>query len=298
MICLSDASWRTPSARRGIYNFCSCLTWSWLSTCAPYAQYPVDYYVSWIFVPAFFLDLFSSTTDERAPPSQTKHRGLFERLSFDWVNNIVFSPRTELQLENLPDVGLLADLDSYQERFLTTCETASEALLRKCYWGFLVKEHKLSLAVAFGLRLVEDIATFSIPLLLHKILQDPTMQNITIVFCLRTAGSISGCQSSYFVRGMGARYKSMLSAALHDKTLGMGDITPPGLADSTTLAEVDVQLVFKSTLTFLDIWTYPLQVVVCLGGLIVLLGWQGVLPVVVIMVSIRSRHEDMAQHTY
>ncbi|KAF7556312.1 hypothetical protein G7Z17_g1563 [Cylindrodendrum hubeiense] len=77
----------------------------------------------------------------------------------------------------------------------------------------------------------------------------------------------------------------MLSAALHSKTLRLGDIGVAGDTNIATLSEVDTQVLFQNSHLILDIWSYPLHVVLCLAGLMYLLTWEGMLAVLVIAIS-------------
>ncbi|KAH6957806.1 P-loop containing nucleoside triphosphate hydrolase protein [Ilyonectria sp. MPI-CAGE-AT-0026] len=105
------------------------------------------------------------------------------------------------------------------------------------------------------------------------------------MFCSRLLGSICGNYSDFLARRVAVGYKAMLSAALHAKTLRLGDIKVSGDVNIATLGEVDTQVMFQGSHLLLDVWSYPLQVVLCLAGLLYLLSWQGMLIVLVIALS-------------
>ncbi|KAH6988557.1 P-loop containing nucleoside triphosphate hydrolase protein [Ilyonectria destructans] len=105
------------------------------------------------------------------------------------------------------------------------------------------------------------------------------------MFCSRLLGSICGNYSAFLVRRVAVGYKAMLSAALHAKTLQLGDVKVSGHVNIATLGEVDTQVMFQGSHLLLDVWSYPLQVVLCLAGLLYLLSWQGMLIVLVIALS-------------
>ncbi|KAH7140980.1 P-loop containing nucleoside triphosphate hydrolase protein [Dactylonectria macrodidyma] len=103
------------------------------------------------------------------------------------------------------------------------------------------------------------------------------------MFCSRIVGALCGNYSGYYLRQISAQYKAALSAALHAKTLRLGDfkVSNQG-ADLATLGEVDTQILYRAVLQFSDVWALPLQTVLCLAGLAYLLPWQALVAVIAV----------------
>ncbi|KAH7144239.1 P-loop containing nucleoside triphosphate hydrolase protein, partial [Dactylonectria estremocensis] len=107
------------------------------------------------------------------------------------------------------------------------------------------------------------------------------------MFCFRIVGAFCGNYSGHYLRRISAQYKAALSAALHAKTLQLGDFKAPKQgADLATLGEVDTQILYRAVLQVSDIWALPLQVVFCLGGLAYLLPWQALVVVVIVIIIV------------
>jgi hypothetical protein len=255
--------------------------WTWLSHLKPYSGFRIDNLFPWLFAASWVLDLFNSQTLDSSPPSKTSTLSLFEAASFAWINPIVFR-RGGFEFENLPELKVSTTFDEYQSDFRSACSKDHHRIW-PLFWGFILSQHKSSINKAFILRMVEDVSTLGVPLILHNLLNNPSTDCVILLFCSRTIGSLCGNYSSYYIREIAAQYKAMLTSALHEKTLGIKDPSPK-IGDISTIAEVDSQMIYRNTLTFLDLWFCPLQIILCLAGLLYLLSWEGLVLVIGVMV--------------
>ncbi|KAH6689756.1 P-loop containing nucleoside triphosphate hydrolase protein [Plectosphaerella plurivora] len=106
-----------------------------------------------------------------------------------------------------------------------------------------------------------------------------------ILFCTRAIGALAGNYGGLFLRSLSIRYRSALTVLLHDKTLILGDAKSDASAlDLAVLAEADTMTLYRCAQTYPDIWSFPLQVILCLGGLACLLPWQAFFAVIALVV--------------
>ncbi|KAH7363298.1 P-loop containing nucleoside triphosphate hydrolase protein [Plectosphaerella cucumerina] len=104
------------------------------------------------------------------------------------------------------------------------------------------------------------------------------------LFCSRALGALAGNYSGLYLRSLSVRYRSALCVLLHNKTLALGDARPKTPApDLAVLAEVDTMTLYRCAQAYPDVWTFPIQVFLCLGGLAYLLPWQAFLAVVILI---------------
>ncbi|GKT50980.1 multidrug resistance-associated protein 7 [Colletotrichum spaethianum] len=199
-----------------------------------------------------------------------------------------------LRLGDLPENPALAPSEEYEARLVEDASSSPENAATHLYWRFIMREHRRQVFVSTLLRLVCDASFFAIPWQLQRLLTRPTAANVMVMFCSRVSGALAGHFSGYHLLKLAVQYRSALSLALHRKMLRLGDFQPDGdalVADLSTIAEVDTLVLFRCAQSFPDAWSMPVQVVLCLGGLAVLLPYPtfvAILVLIAIMLPVLS----------
>lgn len=234
---------------------------------------------------AFLLDAFQcrQKSVELASSDSLRNFSLSEKISYGWLSDIIAAPSLHDQ-SHLPDTPLPEDFAQYVDYLETSCAYPGDAA-SNILWSFVLRHHSYRVAVSSLLRLIDDGSKFALPWLLQSLLANPSSLKVAIMFCSRTIGALCGNYSGFILREISVQYRSALSAALHNKTLRLGDIRgKTQTADLCTLSEVDALIMYRGIQTISDLWTFPLQVILCLGGLAWLLPYRAFLAVLVIMV--------------
>jgi hypothetical protein len=272
---------------RALFHMVSSLAWAWLDgsgrTSVPSGpSLTVDALLPVVYATAFLLDLLTSsivTTDFSAKVTWAE---LLEWATCAWLNPILLS-KGALEPAILPDVGLPDDFARYQAVFIAICAGNKHPFLS--LFRFLCGQHGFSLTVSALLRLVDDVSKVAVPFLLRSILASPSRNKILILLFTRVAGSLCGNMALIHLRRIGVHVKAMLSAAIHHKTLRLGIHRVSEGSEVSTLSEVDSLNMLGNVITIHDFWSYPLQSLLALGGLLYLLPWEGVLAVLALAVS-------------
>ncbi|KAH6879901.1 P-loop containing nucleoside triphosphate hydrolase protein [Thelonectria olida] len=268
------------STGRGLYHLALCLLWPRISSAIDLnaaKQCIGDDAFLGIFVAAALLDAFYPSPIQ---PGQhhLKRTGLaiFQKMTFDWLNPL-FRIKEALRVDHLTQEKLPRDFPSYEQRFYNACLSATGGSSIS-FFAFLLREHRGQIARASLLRLVDDASKFCIPWLLRSFLADVSARTLAQLFVVRIVGTLCGNYSGLALRETSAQYRAMLSSVLHAKALRLGYYGPSAAdPDLATLSEVDSFRLSQAVLMILDIWSFPLQVVLSLGGVLYLLSWQGIL---------------------
>ncbi|KAF7526230.1 hypothetical protein G7054_g10827 [Neopestalotiopsis clavispora] len=270
------------STYRCIFHFSICLFWNATSRLAHTPILFVFEIVPWVAAVLTIMDLFITNKPDTNILLRPSDPGLLGKLSFSWLSPIIFS-QEPLQLDDLPEINLPDVFGGYQKRFLETFFRSLGALTQSV-WFFLYKEHMSELVVASVMRLIEDITRLILALLLRELIAQPRLDIVMAQFCLLFVGSLCGNYGRYRTRYVAVRYRTMLSAAIHDKTLRLGDSPKDGGLDVSTLSEIDLQTILQNVFNMFDLWSCPLQIFLCLGGIFYLLSWKAFLGVVLVTI--------------
>lgn len=273
------------STYRGLYHLVVGLTWAWRLSVLSVSVTAKDYIFLALTSSAFLFDVFHSHYPPTYPP-ELSTLSLSERLSYNWVSQIVGSIASP-DLDCLPEVTFPGSFEGYIERLFTLNDRDASPIFNM-FWGFIIRDHLQQLALGSILRLVDDLSKFSLPWLLRSLLARPTIWNVALLFFSRVIGALCGNYSGYCLRVVSAHYKAALSSALHLKALRLGDLDTSSSQgpDISTLCEVDSQILYRSSQQILDVWSFPLQILLCLGGVAVLLPWPALIAVILIILVV------------
>ncbi|KAL1903423.1 hypothetical protein Sste5346_000049 [Sporothrix stenoceras] len=312
--------WRYRDATpRGIYCFLQCLFLTCrlgLTDGATSSTHPMDINTAFqlLYALAFSLDTLSFTgvtpgsniMDLTGKSMALSGLSLFNRASCAWMDPLLLQgvnaadkgPVTADDAGDTGDAGyFLGDtFDAYCKRLAIYTETHAGAWAASV--GFLLREHPGLVIQSAVLHLYEDVSKLAVPWMLRRLLAQPSMNYAMVLFCVRSVGAVCSCLSDFYTRVLSVQYRAAVTAAVHHKTMrllggseckskteseGEGQGGGEKTADVSTLSEVDGLRLLQFVQSMHDFWSFPLQVVLCLAGLVYILPWEASVAVVLLM---------------
>jgi hypothetical protein len=153
-------------------------------------------------------------------------------------------------------------------------------------WGLgaIILHHWKSFTLACVLQAIASGITFYIPWLFRDLLRYRTLDTFIAMFSLITVGAIARNHAVYYFIAVGMQIKTTVIARIYDKVLNMAPSSGnTGMA--MTLVDVDSQRLMNIMPLVHQIWTLPIQVLVCVISLVNILGPACLFAITAVMVT-------------
>lgn len=189
------------------------------------------------------------------------------RLTFGWLSPLFdvigHRPVTESDLFHLGSAW-------HSEKLLTTFSEVSETqcplritLLLRQHWKYLV--------VATALQAVSSAATFYLPWLLRSLLRTQALPTFLTMFGFILLSTVTKNHAIYYYLVVGMRIKATVIACVYSKVLTIAP-NSTNIGNVVNLVDVDSERIVAIMPLVHQYWTLPIQVIVCIGSLIYIMG--------------------------
>lgn len=279
------------SSWQALYGTLACINWALISTLVTTAG-KIAYLLTCLYLVALIttLSVPYESSAWRVGYHPLEKTALLPTITLSWLDPLIKrAAREEISADSLwPVTGGLSLQDTVDNRPqpLNLRGGLSSILIRNFTWPFC-----FSALLAIG----NLLATFSQPFLLRSLLQDRDALPVIGLFTVSIIGGICEAHVKYYLRMIGLRIRSLLTASLCDQGLHPVKNEDQKAPEPSVLIEVDLPRVFDLVEQAHLFWMVPLQALISLAGLVYLLGWQSV--AVSLISPVSQNHEPKPSAT-
>lgn len=230
----------------------------------------------------FWSDLTNPQPLRLTDKSAIEESPLFRQLSFAWLSPLLSDdhPLTWEDTLMLSMPTEISQQDFYQ-KIQSVPVTRSLQLSNFSIFLWRICSKEIMRSFAFE---VADIALkFALPWILKLFLENQEPYLIVLMFIANIGNSIVKSQASYNVKVAGAKLRTGITNAIFEKTLRLS-VLYKGDISVTNLTEVDTQRLLDFVIYTHAVWSAPLQVILCLGSIAFILGWESAIAGIVSIV--------------
>ncbi|KAJ9136655.1 putative ABC metal ion transporter [Pleurostoma richardsiae] len=232
---------------------------------------------AWIFAYAgsFAAELSFSLPAEDSEDKSRKvwsFANVFDKCTFSWLELLMqIGTFVPLKVEDLPymPINLALWVDQNNSNVLVGKGEVLPGLLT-----ILLRHCRREYLLSLFFELLDVACKFSMPWLLQDFLVFLRPSTAATFFVINAVDTVATTQAAFQLKRAGAKVKGLLVSNAYDKLLTLPLDSESGQQPSViNLVEVDTQRIQDYVQYIHAIWSAPLQILVCLIGIGIVLGW-------------------------